>query len=270
MHGNNSYTQLPEAEDDALEFDRTGVDGVQSDVIWADAREFQEFETIRQPAPVNIWDELSSQNTIASGESTLADYHLAGSVEKRQVAPGPLDELIESIDHEVREVYHHAALSTSRYPSLAYMEATERYVIFAIANSLYAVHVTNILEIGRVPHITPIPNVPPWIPGVMNLRGEIISVIDLRVFLGMDETYQVDSSRMLVVRTSGEETTTSLVVDQVRGFVRLDTKQMATAGMSLDDWVAPYLTGVFEYEDQVLAVMDLESFLLSPEIRQFD
>jgi purine-binding chemotaxis protein CheW len=150
------------------------------------------------------------------------------------------------------------------------MEATERYVIFAIANSLYAVHVTNILEIGRVPHITPIPNVPPWIPGVMNLRGEIISVIDLRVFLGMDETYQVDSSRMLVVRTSGEETTTSLVVDQVRGFVRLDTKQMATAGMSLDDWVAPYLTGVFEYEDQVLAVMDLESFLLSPEIRQFD
>ena len=67
-----------------------------------------------------------------------------------------------------------------------------------------------------------------------------------------------------------EEITTSLVVDQVRGFVRLDTKQMTAAGTSLDDWVAPYLTGVFEYEDQVLAVMDLESFLLSPEICQFD
>jgi purine-binding chemotaxis protein CheW len=181
-----------------------------------------------------------------------------------------LDELIESIDHEVREVYHHEALFTSRQPSLAYMKAVERYVTFAIAESLYAVSVTSVLEISRVPRMTPIPNVPPWIPGVINLRGEMISVIDLRAFLGIDETYQADSRRLLVVKTPGEEITTSLVVDQVRGLVRLDTKQMTAAGTSLDDWVAPYLTGVFEYEDQVLAVMDLERFLLSPEICQFD
>jgi purine-binding chemotaxis protein CheW len=181
-----------------------------------------------------------------------------------------LDELIKSIDYEVREVYHHEALSTSRQRSLAYMKAVERYVTFSIANSLYAVSVTNILEIGRVPRITPIPNVPLWIPGVINLRGEIISVINLRAFLGIDKTDQADSSRLLVVKTLGEEITTSLIVDQVRGFVRLDTKHLAAASTSLDDWVAPYLTGVYEYEDQILAVMDLESFLRSPEICQFD
>ena len=295
MYGDDFYAPLPDAEDDDLAFGSDDIDDVRSDVVWADVTESQEIETFALPEPADIWDEPSSQDnassdvetltlpepvetwdepssqdSISSGERILSGYNLTGSVEKPPAAPGDLDELIESIDHEVREVYHSDTLSTSRRLSLAYMQATERYVIFVIADSLYAVPVTSILEIGRIPRITPIPNVPPWIPGVINLRGEIISVIDLRAFLGIDEAYQSDSSRMLVVKTQGEEITTSLVVDQVRGFMRLDTKQMAAAGTSLDDWVAPYLSGVYEYEDQVLAVMDLESFLLSPEICQFD
>jgi purine-binding chemotaxis protein CheW len=270
MHGDEAYAQLPDAEDDGLEFHVAEVDDFQSDVTWADKPEFQEIETFALLKPADTCDAPSSQDSIPSGECILSGYDLTGSVEKPPAASGALDELIESIDHEVYEVYHHEALSTSRQPLLAYMKAVERYVTFAIAGSLYAVSVTSVLEISRTPHITPIPNVPPWIPGVINLRGEIISVIDLRAFLGIDETYQADSRRLLVVKTPGEEITTSLVVDQVRGFVRLDTKQMTAAGTPLDDWVAPYLTGVFEYEDQVLAVMDLERFLLSPEICQFD
>lgn len=270
MHGDEAYAQLPDAEDDEFEFSVAEVDDIQSDVVWVDTPEFQKIETFTLLKPVDTCDEPSSRDSISSGERILSGYDLTGSSEKSPATSGALDELVESIDHEVREVYHYAALSTSRQPSLAYMRAIEHYVTFAIADSLYAVSVTSVLEISRAPRITPIPNVPPWIPGVINLRGEIISVIDLRAFLGIDETYQADSSRLLVVKTPGEEITTSLVVDQVRGFVRLDTKQMIAAGTSLDDWVAPYLTGVFEYEDQVLAVMDLESFLLSPEICQFD
>lgn len=270
MHSDEAYAQLPDAEDDEFEFSVAEVYSIRSGVVSANAPEFQEIETFTPLKPADTWDELSSQDSISSEERILSCYDLTGAVKKPSAASGALDELIKSIDYEVREVYHHEALSTSRQPRLAYMKAVERYVTFAIAESLYAVSVTCILEISRAPNITPIPNVPPWIPGVINLRGEIISVIDLRAFLGIDETYQADSRRLLVVKTPGEEITTSLVVDQVRGFVRLDTKQMTAAGTSLDDWVAPYLTGVFEYEDQILAVMDLESFLLSPEICQFD
>lgn len=270
MHSDEAYAQLPDAEDDEFECNVAEVDDIQSGMVWADAPEFQEVEIFTLLKPAATCDEPSSQDSISSEKRALSGYDLTGAVEKPPAVSGALDELIESIDHEVREVYHHEALFTSRQPSLAYMKAVERYVTFAIAESLYAVSVTSVLEISRVPRMTPIPNVPPWIPGVINLRGEMISVIDLRAFLGIDETYQADSRRLLVVKTPGEEITTSLVVDQVRGLVRLDTKQMTAAGTSLDDWVAPYLTGVFEYEDQVLAVMDLERFLLSPEICQFD
>ncbi|MDH3600816.1 MAG: chemotaxis protein CheW [Candidatus Tectomicrobia bacterium] len=270
MHGDDPYAPLPDAADDELEFGSGEVDDIGANVVWTDASESQTIATFTLPEPADTWYESSSQDSISSGERILSAYNLTGAVENPPATSGALDELIESIDHEVREVYQNEALSTSRRSSLAYMRAAERYVTFVIADSLYAVPVTSILEIGRVPRITAIPNVPPWIPGVINLRGEIISVIDLRAFLGIDEACQADSRRMLVVKTQGEEITTSLVVDQVRGFVRLDTKQLAAAGTSLDDWVAPYLTGVFEYEDQVLAVMDLESFLLSPEICQFD
>jgi purine-binding chemotaxis protein CheW len=105
---------------------------------------------------------------------------------------------------------------------------------------------------------------------VINLRGEILSVIDFRTFLGLDEGLHTESSRMLVVKTLGDELTTSLIVDQVRGFVQLPKAHLHTPTLPTEDKVAPYLTGVCEHDNQTLAVFDLERFLLSPEIRQFE
>jgi chemotaxis signal transduction protein len=75
---------------------------------------------------------------------------------------------------------------------------------------------------------------------------------------------------MLVVKTLGDDMTTSLVVDQIKGFVQLPKAGIQTPPMSREDKVAPYLIGVSEHAEQTLAVFDLERFLLSPEVRQFE
>jgi purine-binding chemotaxis protein CheW len=130
--------------------------------------------------------------------------------------------------------------------------------------------VPNVIEVGRVPAITPVPNVPVWLRGVINLRGEILSIIDVRVFLGINEGYPMESSRMLVVKSVRDEIVTSLIVDQINGFARLSRAHLEALTIPVQDKVTPYISAVCEHEEHIVTVLDLERLLLSPEVCQFD
>lgn len=183
-------------------------------------------------------------------------------------AAGNLEALISSIDHDVHRIYSREAKSAVPLGPVA--PQAERYVLFTLAGSRYAVPVPHVLEIGRIPHITPVPHVPAWVRGVINMRGEILSVIDFRTLLGLEEAHHSEQSRMLVVKTTGDEITTSLIVDQVTGIVPLTEAPMDLPATSSSHKAAAYLRGAYEHNEQVCAVFDLERLLLSPEVRQFE
>ncbi|MBM3224003.1 MAG: purine-binding chemotaxis protein CheW, partial [Candidatus Tectomicrobia bacterium] len=180
-----------------------------------------------------------------------------------------LDALVGSIDRDVHQVYSQGLVPQSPSRRLDSQNQTERYILFTLGESRYAVPVPHVVEIGRIPRITPVPNVPSWVRGVINLRGEILSVLDFRTFLGMEDMHHDEHSRMLVVKTPGDEVATSLIVDQIMGIVPLTTARLEIPATS-NNKAAPYLTGAYEHEDQVCAVFDLERLLLSPEVRQFE
>jgi purine-binding chemotaxis protein CheW len=175
-----------------------------------------------------------------------------------------------TIDDDVRQAYDQGPSSPARFEAIGRGGQTERYILFTLAGSRYAVSVPHVLAIDRVPPITPVPNVPAWLRGIVNVGGEILSVIDFRVFLGCEETYQGEQNRMLVVKTKSDEIMTSLVVDQVLGIVLLSTPHLDTPTAPAHDQAAPYLSGVYEHGGQVYAVFDLERFLLSPAVRTFE
>lgn len=182
---------------------------------------------------------------------------------------GPLETLIAGIDATIRDVYTPSTdpgalpLTPTRRAA-----ATERYLLFTLAGGRYAVAVPTILEIGRVPPITPVPNVPPWIRGVINLRGDILSVIDIRVFLGFEALPQLETSRLVVVQSAQGDLTTSLVVDQILGITPLPDTPMAFTSHA--DRVVPYIREVYEQQAHIVAVFDMERFLCAPDLRQFD
>ncbi len=97
--------------------------------------------------------------------------------------------------------------------------ATNRFVLLSIASTHYAVSEAYVTELERVPRITPVPRVPPWLRGVTNLRGDIVSVIDMRTFLGL-EAHSPQSARILVVRLPDDPFSTGLIVDAVDRIVR--------------------------------------------------
>jgi purine-binding chemotaxis protein CheW len=188
-----------------------------------------------------------------------------------ETVPGDtLDALSTTIDDAVCQADDQGAASPAHREAGGRADQVGRYVLFTLAGSRYAVSVPHVLEISRVPPVTPVPNVPTWVHGIVNVRGDILSVIDVRTFLGCEEAPQGEENRMLVVKARGDEIMTSLVVDQVMGIVPLCTTHVDASTVPTPGNAMPYLNGVCEYGNQVVAVFDLERFLLSPEVRQFE
>jgi len=145
----------------------------------------------------------------------------------------------------------------------------DRYVLLSIASAHYAVLEAFVTELERIPKITPVPRVPAWVRGVTNLRGDVLSVVDMRTFLGLDPT-SAHSARMLVVRLLTEEFSTGLLVDSVDRIVAVPSEAITPTESSLEGPLAPYLRGMCVIEEQLVAVLDLDQLLRSSDIRQFE
>ena len=255
---------------ESLLVDDGGHQAIVTDVVQA----FRRFKSL--PAA----DDAAAVEAILAGEAAiLCERELGDEASETPVLlrhnadatrGDTLEALSTTIDDAVRQVYDQGTPSSAYLGAGGRADQAGRYVLFTLAGSRYAVSVPHVLEISRVPPVTPVPNVPTWVRGIVNVRGEILSVIDVRIFLGCEETHQREENRMLVVKTRGDEIMTSLVVDQVMGVVPLSATRLDTSTAPTPGKAAPYLGGVYEHGNQVVTVFDLERFLLSSEVRQFE
>jgi purine-binding chemotaxis protein CheW len=180
-----------------------------------------------------------------------------------------LDEIVRQIDDEVYQPDHSGDVFGLAQPVSPNAATLKRHVVFSVGSTEYAVPILTVSEVVRPLKITPVPNVPEWVIGVANLRGDIISVVDLRVFFGQAAPESLPSNRMLVVHSPNEEVTTGLIVDRASGIFDLPHEQIRSPSAPIDDKVSPFMQGVSEVNDRLLVVLDLNQLLLSTEMQQF-
>lgn len=189
----------------------------------------------------------------------------AGSSLRDSISGASLRDAIADADRSLAVVA--PAPSTSNAESSA--SPASRYVLFGIAQTQYAVPEAYVTELERVPRTTAVPRVPAWLRGVTNLRGDIVSVVDLRIYLGMS-SFLPPTARLLVVRLIDEPFTTGLIVDAVDRIVSLRSAEIAPPASPLEGPLTPFLTGVCTVNDRLIAVLDIDRLLRSPDIRQFE
>jgi len=249
-------------------------DGCPQAIVTDVVQAFRRFKSLPAADDAAAVEAILAGEGATRGEQEPGDEASETSTPLRhnaEMAPDDtLEALITTIDDAGRQVYDQGAPSPAHLEAGGRADRAGRYVFFTLGGRRYAVSVLHVLEISRVPLVTPVPNVPSWVRGIVNVRGEILSVIDVRTFLGCEETHQGEENRMLVVKARGDEIMTSLVVDQVMGIVPLSTIHLEASTTPTPGNAASYLSGVYEHEGQVVAVFDLERFLLSPEVRQFE
>ncbi len=132
-----------------------------------------------------------------------------------------LEQLINAIDQRVNQVPHlstaegFAAFLGGRAED--YLKQGEKYVRFLIDGTTFALPLENTLEIDYFPDITPLPNLPQWVLGICNLRGDIVSVVDIKQIFKLSSG-NVDKARKLVF-IRNQDISTAIVVDNIAGII---------------------------------------------------
>jgi purine-binding chemotaxis protein CheW len=142
-------------------------------------------------------------------------------------------------------------------------------IAFSLGQTAFALPLANVLEVGRIPTIFPIPNMPDWLLGVANLRGDIVSLVDLSSFLQIESDGNNQDRRVIIARSSGEEIVVGLIVDRLSG-IRPSQKEQAPLHAEIAPTIAPYLRGLEESAQRLLLVLDPDKLLLSSQMRQFE
>lgn len=178
----------------------------------------------------------------------------------------PLDDLIAEIDRQVaaHPVQGTGTADAGEEPAA---EETRRHLLFSLAGTRCAVPLEHLMELGGLPRITTVPNLPGWVHGVTNLRGDVLSVLDLAAFFDMEPPAGRKVTRLLVVRDLGEEVAAGLLADEVHGIVDLPVGAMRPPAAPIEDRLAPFLTGVAEHGERLVSVLDLEKLFAAPEFR---
>jgi len=135
----------------------------------------------------------------------------------------------------------------------------QQLVVFSLSSEEYGVPITQIQEIIRLPEITRIPGMPGFIEGVINLRGRIIPVIDLRGRFGLDQKERTEKNRIVVADAGGQ--TVGLVVDGVSEVLQISGDQIDAIPPSMASIDSEYLSGVAKIDKLLVILLDLAKLL---------
>ena len=144
-----------------------------------------------------------------------------------------------------------------------------KYLTFVLGEESYAVDVRKVREIIRLTNITAVPQMPAFIKGVINLRGKIIPVIDLRTRFGLAEAATTDKTCIVVVQiqtAANQRRETGLIVDNVEEVLNLsanDIEETPDFGSQVD---TKYLLGMAKLKGVVKMLLDLDRVLGQEEL----
>lgn len=151
--------------------------------------------------------------------------------------------------------------SNTKSQAMAASEELLQLVSFKIGDEEFGVDILKVQEINRMLQVTHVPNAPAYVEGVINLRGKVIPVVDLRQRLGLERKEKDKHTRIIVMELSGK--VVGFVVDAVSEVLRIprsvtEPPPQVAGGMNAD-----YITAVGKLEDRLLTLLDLEKVLMN-------
>ncbi|MBL8226846.1 MAG: chemotaxis protein CheW [Bryobacterales bacterium] len=215
-------------------------------------------------------DEMFAE-MMAEADTLLGETPAVEEAPPVQVGPQPpLEDVIRAIDRELRNAPAFSLVNDA--PAVAHRQYSQLddYVVFSLCGADYAVPVRDIAEIGRIPAISRIPNLPEFVRGLTNLRGEVVPVLSLQSLLGIHETQSGGKGRVLFLQSREGIAATALLVDDVKGIQRIPSQQLEQVTGLMDDKVTSVLRGVHGRGDRLLNILDLEQLFQLQEIRQLE
>ncbi len=141
-------------------------------------------------------------------------------------------------------------------------------VTFKLGNEEFGVDILKVQEINKMMSITKIPNAPTFIEGVINLRGKIIPIVDLRKRLGFRDQEYDKSTRIIVVELDG--LVLGFIVDSVSEVLRIPENTIEPPPSMVAGIESEYIEGVGKLDDRLLILLELKKIFSSPERKDME
>src|ERR1700716_2090691 len=148
------------------------------------------------------------------------------------------------------------------------MSETVQVVSFKLGSEEYGVDIAQVQEINRMVAITHVPRAPQFMEGVINLRGQLIPIIDLRTRFGMPRAEHTKNTRIVVTEIGSKRV--GMVVDSVSEVLRLPVGQIEAAPDMISGVDTEYIRGVGKLEERLIILLDLARIISNAEKRELE
>lgn len=141
---------------------------------------------------------------------------------------------------------------------------SKQYIVVKIGNEQYGIDIQYIDNIVRMQRITRVPKAQPYFKGVINLRGEIIPVMSLRLRFNLDADEYTNSTRIIILKIEPQYAV-GIIVDEVKEVITLDESMIEKVNHSMEDENSGYVTGVGKHEDNLVSILNIAGVVMDKE-----
>lgn len=143
-----------------------------------------------------------------------------------------------------------------------------KVIVFRLKDEEYGVEVGQVKSIEKLEHITRVPRTPKFVKGVINLRGVVTPIVDLRSRFGLEDAAYTESTRIIIVAVG--ELEVGLIVDAANDVIDIPVNAIEPPPEVVGGVEAAYLRGVAKLEKRLLILLNLDKVLNTEEIKQLD
>ena len=142
---------------------------------------------------------------------------------------------------------------------------------FKLSEEVFAIDVSKVINILEMSHITKIPKAPEYMKGVINLRGTVLPVVDLRIKFGLPEKEAtVDTSIIVLsIDLSGEPVLIGTLVDAVREVLELKSEEIAPAPTIGAKYNSGFIEGMWRIDEKFIMILDIDKVFSTEEVIDF-
>lgn len=148
------------------------------------------------------------------------------------------------------------------------IEISEKYLSFLIDNQYYAFHINNVNEIIKMQDITPVPEFPDYAKGIINLRGLLVPIIDVRLRFSKSEAEYDERTCIIVLNM--QEIEVGFIVDTVDEVLDIDEKDISPVPKLSDAKTRKFITGVGKTAKKIVMLLDAQKMLNDEEIKSLE
>lgn len=142
--------------------------------------------------------------------------------------------------------------------------AVLQWVTFKLGKETYGINVMQVKEVLRYSEIAPVPGSPEYVIGIINLRGNVVTVVDTRCRFGMESVDVTEQSRIVILE--GEEQTIGILVDSVAEVVYLKASEIDLAPSVGTEESARFIQGVCNRDNELLILIDLNKLMSETDL----